>query len=72
MTDVVEHVTTRFPTWKEMELLHVTARTSLLAIQRVSTDRAGHVVEAALLALPGDRAEIRFTTHAPSRTEVAR
>lgn len=35
----------------------------LLAITRTATDSAGRVVEAALLAFPGDRIDAVFTTH---------
>lgn len=36
---------------------------AVLAITRVATDTTGRVVEAALLVLPGDRAEAVFTNH---------
>jgi len=64
----VERVSARFPTPREMEALRITGRTSVLAIERTSTDVNGHVVEAARLVLPGDRAEALFVTAEPQLT----
>ncbi|RDG36489.1 GntR family transcriptional regulator [Streptomyces corynorhini] len=56
-----ERVTARFPTGDEAQLLHITRRSPVLAVERVSTDSGGRVVEGALLVLPGDRSEILHT-----------
>lgn len=36
---------------------------AVLAITRIATDTTGRVVEAALLAFPGDRVDAVFTAH---------
>lgn len=60
---VQETVSTRLPTPDEAATLHIGSNLAILSITRVATDTAGRVVEVALLALPGDRAEAVFTTH---------
>ncbi|MGW2055554.1 GntR family transcriptional regulator [Streptomyces sp. NPDC001840] len=68
-----ERVTARFPTTTEARMLHITTRSPVLAVERVSTDRAERVVEGALLVLPGDRTDILVTTgSAPERLERSR
>ncbi|MFI9269791.1 GntR family transcriptional regulator [Kitasatospora sp. NPDC052896] len=67
-----ERVTTRFPTAEEAEVLRIGARMPVLAIERTSTDSAGHVVLGALLVLPGDRSAIRFARGVLSGTEGGR
>ncbi|MDX3855049.1 GntR family transcriptional regulator [Streptomyces sp. AK02-01A] len=57
-----ERVTARFPTADEAQTLHITSRTPVLAVQRVSIDVNERVVEGTLLVMPGDRTEILFTT----------
>ncbi|MEV7830354.1 GntR family transcriptional regulator [Streptomyces subrutilus] len=60
---VRETVTTRLPTPYEATTLRVSATLAILSITRVATDITGRVVEAAVLSLPGDRADAIFTTH---------
>ncbi|WP_042437731.1 UTRA domain-containing protein, partial [Streptacidiphilus albus] len=60
-TTVVERVSSRLPTPNEVATLRLTPRTSVLVIERTTADASGRVVEAALLALPGD-AEAVFAT----------
>ncbi|MGW9368812.1 GntR family transcriptional regulator [Streptomyces xanthophaeus] len=60
---VQETVSTRLPTPVEATTLHISLTRAILSITRVATDTTGRVVEAALLALPGDRADAVFTTH---------
>ncbi|MGW5850396.1 GntR family transcriptional regulator [Streptomyces sp. NPDC055254] len=60
---VQETVSTRLPTPDEATTLRISPTLAILSITRVATDTAGRVIEAALLALPGDRADAVFTTH---------
>ncbi|WP_332758088.1 GntR family transcriptional regulator [Streptomyces sp. MT206] len=60
---VQETVSTRLPTPDEATTLRINRTLAILSITRVATDMAGRVVEAALLALPGDRTDAVFTTH---------
>jgi GntR family transcriptional regulator len=60
---VRERVTARPPTPEEAATLRISSALAVLAITRVAADRTGRVVEAALLVLPGDRADAFFTTH---------
>ncbi|MFD9259358.1 GntR family transcriptional regulator [Streptomyces sp. NPDC059538] len=60
---VQETVSTRLPTPGEATTLRISPTLAILSITRVATDTAGRVVEAALLALPGDRANAVFITH---------
>lgn len=62
---VQDRVTARLPTPEEAATLRITPTLAILAITRISTDPAGRVIEAAHLALPGDRTEALFTTHHP-------
>lgn len=43
--------------------LRISMSLAVLSLTRVATDVTGRVVEAALLVLPGDRADALFTTH---------
>lgn len=61
--EVRERVTARPPTPEEADILRISSALAVLAITRVAADRTGRVVEAALLVLPGDRADALFTTH---------
>ncbi|MDD9376940.1 GntR family transcriptional regulator [Streptomyces sp. ZAF1911] len=63
MAEVRETVSTRLPTPDEVTALRISSTLAVLSITRVGTDAAGRVVEAALLVLPGDRADAVFTTH---------
>ncbi|MDH6127424.1 GntR family transcriptional regulator [Kitasatospora sp. GP82] len=67
-----ERIAVRIPTREEAEALRLTTRTCVLAIERTSTDVSGRVVEGALLVLPSDRANARFTTCEPIWTEAGR
>ncbi|MFJ2058042.1 GntR family transcriptional regulator [Streptomyces sp. NPDC087908] len=62
-TETRETVTARLPTREEASTLRISSTLAVLAITRVSIDTTGRVVEAALLVLPGDRANALFTTH---------
>ncbi|MFG2498574.1 GntR family transcriptional regulator [Streptomyces sp. NPDC048441] len=61
--DVRETVSARLPTPEEASTLRISTVLAVLAITRVTADITGRVVEAALLVLPGDRADAVFTTH---------
>ncbi|MFG2643554.1 GntR family transcriptional regulator [Streptomyces sp. NPDC048370] len=63
IAEVREKVGARLPTLEEASTLRISSALAVLAITRVSADITGRVVEAALLVLPGDRADARFTTH---------
>ncbi|MER7960008.1 GntR family transcriptional regulator [Streptomyces sp. NPDC096030] len=58
-----EKVSARLPTLEEASTLRISTALAVLTITRVSADATGRVLEAALLVLPGDRADARFTTH---------
>ncbi|MFJ3834234.1 GntR family transcriptional regulator [Streptomyces sp. NPDC090054] len=68
---VRETVSTRLPTPDEATNLRISSTLAILSITRVATDTTGRVVEAALLALPGNRAEAVFTTHHKARRAEA-
>ncbi|MGK5547042.1 GntR family transcriptional regulator [Streptomyces sp. URMC 127] len=72
VASTVERVTSRLPSAEEKELFRSPA--PVLAVERRSVDVTGQVVEGALLLLPGDRAEVLFTTrtHAEDREEDER
>ncbi|MFD7912561.1 GntR family transcriptional regulator [Streptomyces sp. NPDC059752] len=61
-SEVQERVSARLPTQEEAATLRISPSLTVLSLTRVSTDTSGRVVEAALLVLPGDRAEALFTT----------
>ncbi|MFF3545888.1 GntR family transcriptional regulator [Streptomyces platensis] len=63
LAEVRERVSARPPTPEEAATLRISAALAVLAITRVAVDSTGRVVEAALLVLPGDRADAFFTTH---------
>ncbi|MCF3144924.1 GntR family transcriptional regulator [Streptomyces platensis] len=63
LAEVRERVNARPPTPEEATTLRISSAMPVLAITRVAADRTGRVVEAALLVLPGDRADALFTTH---------
>ncbi|ATW49640.1 GntR family transcriptional regulator [Streptomyces peucetius subsp. caesius ATCC 27952] len=60
---VQETVSARLPTPEEAATLRISSALAVLAITRVAADVTGRVIEAALLVLPGDRANAVFTTH---------
>ncbi|MFJ7230119.1 GntR family transcriptional regulator [Streptomyces tendae] len=61
--EVREEISVRLPTQEEASTLRISSALAVLAITRQTADVAGRVVEAALLVLPGDRADAVFTTH---------
>src|SRR5690606_8964323 len=61
--EVREEISVRLPTSEEASTLRISSALAVLAITRQTADTAGRVVEAALLVLPGDRADAVFTTH---------
>ncbi|MFD7033378.1 GntR family transcriptional regulator [Streptomyces sp. NPDC059917] len=66
LAEVQEKVSARLPTPEEATALRISQSLAVLAITRVVTDINGRVVEAALLVLPGDRADALFTArHTP-------
>ncbi|MFE8008588.1 GntR family transcriptional regulator [Streptomyces sp. NPDC057418] len=60
---VRETVCARSPTPDEASALRIGSTAAVLAITRIATDCTGRVIEAALLAFPGDRADAVFTAH---------
>ncbi|MFI6933522.1 GntR family transcriptional regulator [Streptomyces sp. NPDC050287] len=63
LAEVREQVSVRLPTPEEASTLRISPALAVLAITRQMADTDGRVVEAALLVLPGDRADAVFTTH---------
>lgn len=63
LVEVREKVSVRRPTPEEASTLRISPALAVLAITRQLADTRGRVVEAALLVLPGDRADAVFTTH---------
>ncbi|MGW5864669.1 GntR family transcriptional regulator [Streptomyces sp. NPDC055239] len=61
--EIRETVSARLPTPDEASTLRISSALAVLAITRVTADITGRVVEAALLVLPGDRADAIFTTN---------
>lgn len=64
-TVTTERVSSRLATPTEARKLRIGVTTPVLAIERASMDATGRVIEAALLVLPGHRAEALFTTRTP-------
>jgi GntR family transcriptional regulator len=62
-TAVRETVSARLPTPDEASVLRIGNASVVLSITRIATDSTGRVVEATLLAFPGDRVDAVFTTH---------
>lgn len=60
VVSTVDRITSRPPTREEVKILRT--NTPVLAVERISTDTTGRIVEAALLTLAGDRTEAVFTT----------
>ncbi|MET9386470.1 GntR family transcriptional regulator [Streptomyces sp. NPDC002928] len=60
---VRETVCARPPTPEEASTLRIASAAPVLAITRVATTATGRVVEAALLAFPGNHIDAVFTTH---------
>ncbi|MGK9459263.1 GntR family transcriptional regulator [Streptomyces sp. G6] len=62
-TTAREAVSARFPTPEEASALRIGNTSVVLSITRIATDLTGRVIEATLLAFPGDRIDAVFTTH---------
>ncbi|MFD8289150.1 GntR family transcriptional regulator [Streptomyces lavendulae] len=62
LAEVQERLSARLPTQEEATTLRISTSLAVLSLTRVTTDVTGRVVEAALLVLPGDRADALFTT----------
>ncbi|RSS94828.1 GntR family transcriptional regulator [Streptomyces sp. WAC05292] len=62
LAEVQERLSARLPTQEEATVLRIAISLAVLSLTRVATDVTGRVVEAALLVLPGDRADALFTT----------
>ncbi|MFI5636483.1 GntR family transcriptional regulator [Streptomyces goshikiensis] len=62
LSEVQERLSARLPTQEESTVLRISASLPVLSLTRVVTDVTGRVVEAALILLPGDRADALFTT----------
>ncbi|WP_413753397.1 GntR family transcriptional regulator [Streptomyces sp. R-74717] len=60
---VRETVCARSPTPDEASALRIGSTAAVLAITRIATDSTGRVIEAALLAFPGDRVDAVFNAH---------
>ncbi|MER7137436.1 GntR family transcriptional regulator [Streptomyces sp. NPDC000341] len=60
---VRETVCARSPTPDETSALRIGSTTAVLAITRIASNSTGRVIEAALLAFPGDRVDAVFTAH---------
>ncbi|MEU7291745.1 GntR family transcriptional regulator [Streptomyces exfoliatus] len=63
LAEIREYVSARLPTPEEATTLRISSALAVLAVERVAADATGRVIEAALLVLPGDRADAVFTTH---------
>ncbi|MFI8276461.1 GntR family transcriptional regulator [Streptomyces sp. NPDC085929] len=63
LSEIQERLGARLPTQEESTALRISTSLPVLSLTRVATNTAGRVVEAALLVLPGDRADALFTTH---------
>ena len=63
LAEIRETVSSRLPTPEEAATLRISSTLAVLGITRVAADGTGRVVEAALLVLPGDRADALFTTN---------
>lgn len=64
VANTVSRVTARVPDSEEAWTLRTGTGTAVLAIERVSTDTSGRVVEAALPVLPGHSSEAVFAAAA--------
>ncbi|MEU8464738.1 GntR family transcriptional regulator [Streptomyces sp. NPDC029003] len=62
VAEVQERLSARLPTQEEATALRISTTLAVLSLTRVAADVTGRVVEAALLVLPGDRADALFTT----------
>ncbi|MER5707323.1 GntR family transcriptional regulator [Streptomyces sp. NPDC002122] len=72
LAEVREKVCARLPTPMEATTLRISSTLAVLEVTRVVTDTTGRIVEAALLVLPGDRADAVFTTHPTTEERTAK
>ncbi|GGU75848.1 GntR family transcriptional regulator [Streptomyces litmocidini] len=71
LAEVQERVCARLPTPVEAATLRISSTLAVLEVTRVATDTTGRIVEAALLILPGDRADAVFTAHPTTEERTA-
>ncbi|WP_328633440.1 GntR family transcriptional regulator [Streptomyces sp. NBC_00356] len=69
LTEIRERVTARLPTPQEVATLRISPTLPILAISRSTVDDTGHITEAALVVLPGDRADAHFITRPMTEKE---
>lgn len=69
LAEIQERLSARLPTQEEAAALRISTSLAVLSLTRVATDVTGRVVEAALLVLPGDRADALFTTRVMAADE---
>ncbi|MFD3991702.1 hypothetical protein [Streptomyces sp. NPDC058583] len=55
----------------EATTLRISSTLAVLEVSHVPADTTGRVIEAALLVLPGDRADALFTTHPTTEERTA-
>ncbi|MFD9575496.1 GntR family transcriptional regulator [Streptomyces sp. NPDC059982] len=72
LAEIQERLSARLPTQEEVAALRISASLAVLSLTRVATDVTGRVVEAALLVLPGDRADALFTTRVMAEKRSAK
>ncbi|CAM5526677.1 GntR family transcriptional regulator [Streptomyces tanashiensis] len=72
LIEIRERVCARLPTPVEATTLRISSALAVLEVTRVTTDTTGRIVEAALLILPGDRADAVFTTHPTTDERTAK
>ncbi|WP_121828092.1 GntR family transcriptional regulator [Streptomyces sp. S1] len=71
LAEVQERVCARLPTAMEATTLRISSTLVVLEVTRVATDTTGRIVEAALVVLPGGRADALFTTHPTTEERTA-
>ncbi|MFB6508772.1 GntR family transcriptional regulator [Streptomyces virginiae] len=62
LSEIQERLGARLPTEEESTALRISTSLPVLSLTRVATNTVGRVVQAALIVLPGDRADVLFTT----------
>ncbi|MEU3479177.1 GntR family transcriptional regulator [Streptomyces sp. NPDC033754] len=72
LAEIQERVRARLPTPVEATTLRISSTLAVLEVTRVAADATGRIVEAALLILPGDRADAVFTTHPTTEERTAK
>ncbi|MFD0148622.1 GntR family transcriptional regulator [Streptomyces sp. NPDC127132] len=71
LAEIQERVRARLPTPVEATTLRISSTLAVLEVTRLATDTTGRIVEAALLVLPGNRADAVFTTHSTTEERTA-